>query len=454
MDFTKAKTSTIFLRYVIPQMVGLIFNSIYFIVDGVFIGRRLGAGALAAAGVAVPVVEITIALSMLISVGAGILISAAAGRGDAPAARNAFSQAVLFALGLSAAVVVLGNIFLRPLSFALGANEAILADTMTYLRYFISFSPFLIFSFALSTFARNDGRPGLAMWALTIGSASNVLLDWVFMYPLDMGIAGAALATGLGPVFSVLILLPHFLKKRGGLWFTWPRRSPGLLRRLLAGGAPAFIAEFSIGLVTLLYNLAIVRAGLGEGGLAAYLVIGYAALICLTAFLGASQGVQPAVSYLAGAGRPDRIRFLFAASAVFCLGLAVALYAALFFGGGAFFSIFITGDARLLAFTADAARLYFIMLPFAALNILLVSFLQSMGSTGPSLVVSLSRSTLPVLAALFLLPLLLPAVGLWLALTVAEAFTLALAVFLWARVWHKEKNISSPQTGRSLPKSA
>lgn len=446
MDFTKAKTSTIFLRYVIPQMVGLIANSVYFIVDGVFIGRRLGAGALAAAGVAVPVVEITIAASMLISVGAGILISAAAGRGDGPGARNVFAQAVACALALSAALAVLGNIFLEPLSFALGANEAILADTMTYLRYFISFSPFLIFSFLLSTLARNDGRPGLAMVALTIGSASNILLDWVFMYPMDMGIAGAALATGLGPVFSVALLLPHFLKKRGTLWFTRPRGGLRPVGRLLAGGAPAFIAEFSIGLVTLLYNLAIVRAGLGEDGLAAYLVIGYAALICLTAFLGAAQGMQPAVSYLVGAGQAGRVRSLFGAAALFCLGLSAALYAALFFGGGAFFSIFLAGDGALLAYTAGAARLYFVMLPFAALNILLISFMQSMGRAAPSLAVSLARSTLPVMACLLVLPLLWPHVGLWLALAVAEAATLGLGVLLWARLWRGKTPLALGRT--------
>lgn len=301
MDFTKEKTATILIRYVVPQMIGLVFNSVYFIVDGVFIGRRLGDVALAAAGVAVPLVEFTIALSMLLSVGTGILISACMGRqgSRAESSREAlwvFNFSLRVILAVSLALGLLSNLFILPLARFLGAGPAILADTLAYMRPFLLFSPFFILSFALSTLARNDGRPALAMWALTIGSLSNVLLDWVFMYPLNMGLAGAALATGLGPVFSVVILAPHFIRRggkaKGALYLKRMNSfyagtgagaetggvTPGAaktLGKILSFGLPAFVSEFSIGLVTLLYNRAILQNGYGE------------------------KGVQPVVSFLA-----------------------------------------------------------------------------------------------------------------------------------------------------------
>ncbi len=439
MNYEKMKTSTLFGKYVIPQMIGLIFNSIYFIVDGIFIGQRLGTGALAAVGVAVPVVEIMIALSMLVAVGTGVVISTKMGQGDVRNARDVFNISILFTVFFSVAIMALGLVFSAPLAKALGAGEAILEDTTTYIRYFLLFCPFLIFSFALSTYVRNDGKPGLAMWSLAIGSVSNIVLDWVFMYPLNMGIAGAALATGLGPVFSVIILMPHFLRKQGNLYFQKPKTSAKILGKIGLFGLPAFIAEFSMGFVALLYNLAIVKNGLGDAGLASYLVIGYAALIGITAFLGAAQGIQPAVSYFKGANMPERIHSLFRATVWFGILLAIAMYVALFFGGTHFYSIFILDNPALLAFTVDASRLYFLHLPFAAFNILLVSFLQSMKHVGGAMAVSLSRSTVPLLVALLVLPMLLGQNGLWLSIVFAEILTVLLGVVLWKRAWQESK---------------
>ena len=227
--------------------------------------------------------------------------------------------------------------------------------------------------------------------------------------------------------------MPHFLRKKGSLYFERPHWNWRGIADIFTAGLPAFVAEFSIGFVTLLYNRAIVKSGLGEQGLAGYMVIGYAALICLTAFLGAAQGLQPPVSYLHGSGNSGRIARLFRLAVVFCLALALGLYAALFFFGGAFFEVFLAGNVSLLRETHQNARIYFLNLPFAAVNILLISFLQSMAYKGDSLALSLCRSTLPVLAFLWVLPLVLGSAGLWLAITCAEAVSLVLGCVLWAR---------------------
>lgn len=122
-------------------------------------------------------------------------------------------------------IVGMGNLFLRPLAELLGATPDILLLAIDYLRYIVSFAPFQLFSFLLGGMVRNDGRPRLAMTAMILGAIANILLDYVFMYPLNMGIGGAALATALGPLLSVLILLPHFLWKQGELYFETCRLS-------------------------------------------------------------------------------------------------------------------------------------------------------------------------------------------------------------------------------------
>ena len=124
-------------------------------------------------------------------------------------ALRTFHAAILCAASLRGIIIVFGNVFIHPLAELLGSTPQIHEEAVSYLWYIVTFSPFLLFSFLLGGLARNDGRPKLAMIALAIGFVSNIILDYVFMCPLNMGIAGAALATAVGPVSSVLILLPH-----------------------------------------------------------------------------------------------------------------------------------------------------------------------------------------------------------------------------------------------------
>ena len=249
------KNHALFVKYAIPQMIGLLFNSIYLIVDGIFIGNRLGRDAMAAAAVSVPFVEILIALSMAVASGAGIMISSQLGRKENEKAVQTFNTAVVCSAGIGIFVIVMGNIFLHPLAKILGSTPQIHDKAAGYLWYMATFSPFLLFSFLLGGLARNDGCPKLAMFALAFGSVSNIALDYVFMYPL---------ATAIGPVFSVAILLPNFLMKRGNLYFAKPKIRQHNIQRIFLLGFPSLIMEFSIGIITFIYNFAIVQFWGGE----------------------------------------------------------------------------------------------------------------------------------------------------------------------------------------------
>ncbi len=425
----------LFVKYAVPQTVGLMLNSVYLIVDGMFIGNRLGREAMAAAAVAVPVVEILIALALAVSVGACVIISNSFGAGNAEKANAAFNLSLFIAAGASALIALAGNLFLEETAVLLGATPEILPDAMIYLRYLVSASPFLIFSFAFSSYARADNRPKLAMWALGIGSVSNILLDYVFMYPLNMGIAGAALATALGPVFSVVILLPHFVRGQGQLRFSLPALSAEslrIVRAILILGAPAFVMEFSIGMVTLFYNIAINRNGFGEIGLAAYLTIGYIALIVLTVFLGVGQGIQPIVSYFHGRGDMARARefmvFLFKAIAGVGIGMSVAIA---FFSRG-FIAVFTPGDAELIDFTHGRATLYFIGFVFAGISILIITYFQSIQKAAPAFVLALLRSVVFAALFLFVFPMIWGPESIWPALSAAEAAACIAGVWFYA----------------------
>ncbi len=432
----EGKPRTLFAKYAIPQMIGLLFNSVYVIVDGIFIGNLLGRDAMAAAAVSVPFVEILIALSMAIASGAGVMISGQLGRDEKGKALQTFHEAILCAASLSGMIIVFGNVFIHPLAELLGSTPQIHEEAVSYLWYIVTFSPFLLFSFLLGGLARNDGRPKLAMIALAIGSVSNIILDYVFMYPLNMGIAGAALATAVGPVFSVLILLPHFLLKKGKLYFTKTHIRFYHIRYILTLGFPSFIMEFTIGIVTFVYNFAIVKHGYGEIGLAAYLIIGYLMLIILTLFLGMAEGLQPVFSYFAGIGDEDRNLEMrrFAVRVFLSIGLLCYLLIVLFSRN--FYSIFSPSDLELIDFAANKSIPYFCGFFLAGYNILMISYWQSMRKTKSALAVSLSRSIVwPIIFTMFL-PLFFGNEVIWLCHSLSEGITACTAFILLSRHKH------------------
>ncbi|MEE8885046.1 MAG: MATE family efflux transporter [Eubacteriales bacterium] len=428
----KGTSAELFRKFALPQMIGLLFNSIYIIVDGLFIGNRLGRDAMAAAAVGVPLVEILISLSMALTSGAGIIISGQLGRKDREHAVDTFNIVIVCAAIAGGLVMVLGNLFIDSIAELLGSTPQIHEDAVTYIRYIITFSPFMIYSYLLGGMVRNDGRPKLAMTALTIGSLSNIFLDYLFMYPLNMGIGGAALATAIGPILSDALLLPHFLRKKGALYF---RRTSFSLRTnasILRLGFPSFIMEFTIGIVTFVYNTAIRAYGFGEIGLAAYLVIGYLMLIILTLFLGFAEGLQPVFSHFTGTGELDRCRDMRNFSAGIFLLVGVICYVLILLFSRQFYSLFAPGDTELIDFMESRSRGYFFGFFLAGFNILMISYWQSTAKTGKALLISLLRSAVlpPLLAAV--LPRIFGAEALWLCHSVSECATAAVA-FLFVK---------------------
>lgn len=419
----EGRPRTLFFRFAVPQMIGLLFNSVYTIVDGVFIGHRLGREAMAAAAVAVPLIEILISVAIAAGSGAGVLIAARLGSGDRDGARRLFNTAA-WTLGLAGLLVcALGNLFLAPLARLLGASPEVLEPACQYLWFIVTFAPFQLFSFLLGGMARNDSRPKLAMTALIAGAVSNILLDYLFMYPLNLGIRGAALATALGPIFSVIILLPHFLGRRGELYFVPCRPSLSQAGRILTCGVPAFVMEFSIGIVTFLYNLAVTRWGYGELGLAAYLVIGYLMLIILTLFLGMAEGLQPVFSRLAAAGEEKRALAMRRFSAKVFLGVGAACCALILVGSRWFFLLFAPEDPELIAFAADKSIPYFCGFFLTGFNILMIACWQAVQRTGRALVAAVIRSIVLPPVLLLTLPALLGREAIWVCQSAADGLT-------------------------------
>ena len=248
--------------------------------------------ALAAVNITVPFITTTVALSSLFAMGGSTVIAIRLGRGDRKGANDAFLLSLFLTLLLSVILLVVGTVFPAPIARLCGSSGTILPLAVDYLFYYTAFSiPFLL-SNCLSVFVRNDGAPALAFWGMCAGAVANVFLDWLFIFPLQMGIRGAAIASGLGQVLSFLILLSHFVRKRGQLRLGRFSCSAALLGKICKRGVPECVSQLNTPVTALCYNWVLMRT-LGDMGVATFSVLSFLYSFANAILSGVAQGLQP-----------------------------------------------------------------------------------------------------------------------------------------------------------------
>lgn len=427
------------IKYAGPGILGLVANSLYIVVDGVFVAKMLGAESLAAVTTVVPVVEILIAVSLMISIGGGIYISIAQGKGDIEESRSYFNHGLFFTVGLSIIILILSLAFRQQIAVLLGATPDIFTEVVEYFTWFIAFVPFFMLNYALGTWIRNDGKPNLAMAGQVIGAAMNIVLDYVFMGPLNMGIAGAAIATGLGPVVGIIIVTPHFIKKKGTLYIQKIKFNLEYIKNILIGGLPSFSIEFALGAMSFFCNLFIVSR-MGSQGLAAFGVIGYVNLILLSVFLGIGQGTQPLVSRFYGQKELDKIEYVYKFSATLSFVLGVLAYGLILIIRRPVIAVFIDpNDIELTSLTFKAIAMFFFSFAITGINVATASIFEAKHSVGYAITISFLRAGGFLLPTLFLLNQFENPMLIWLAVPLAEILTLPVSLSLWKKDYKNTK---------------
>lgn len=438
-DFNSMSPSSIFKMYVLPHLLGYYIATSYIIIDGIIVGRFLGANALAAITVIVPVFELILAIGMLISVGASIPISQSLGRGDEHSARKIFNEACIIKAIISVIIMVGGNIYAKEISYYLGATEEIIDLSTLYLKWFAGTSPILLFGYSLGTYIRNDKRPHLAMISLAIGSIVNIVSDLLFVIVFDMGLIGVALASAVGSSVTILILMPHFVKKLGVLYFEKVTLHKKNFIDILRYGFPIFFTEFSIGLVTLIYNKEL-SIRFGVIGITTYAIIGYIALLVLTTFLGIGSGVQPAVSYFYGSENKKGIISLYKFSAIVSILSGIIFYIIILIFAKYCIDLFIHEKIEgLHEFSINAINLYFIGFMLAGINIATLSFFTSMSKDKIAFVLSLGRGFILIAIFIKILPYVFGDNGVWLSVTFSEVVMFILTLPMIYSIFFKNK---------------
>lgn len=289
-----------FLTYAIPSVIGMFISSLYTIIDGIFVGRGVGDSALAAVNLVIPLTILFFGMATMMAIGGGSLISKNLGAHQEKEAVSIFRQVLKALIIMSLIVSLVCVIFATPIVGILGARGQVKELASDYLRFYALFCIPNLVGIGLNSFVRNDGEPQLAMISTISGAITNVLLDYIFIFILELGIKGAAIATGLGQIVTISILSTHFLRKKGILTFGRVKITREVVINAISIGLPSFLSELAFSVIIFLQNQALVLS-VGEMGLAVFSILNYITTNVYMIVLGAAQGSQPLVSYNYGA---------------------------------------------------------------------------------------------------------------------------------------------------------
>ena len=421
-----------FFKYVSQNIFGLLGTSCYILADTYFIAQAAGTDGVTLLNLCLPIYNLIFAFGSMIGLGAATRYAILRAQGDARAQRY-FSNAI-FSVCILAVPFMLVGIF-RPdgLLRLMGGDADIVALGMNYARIFLMFTPFFMCNYVVASFVRNDGDPSLAMVATLSGSLFNVVFDYIFIFPMGLGLPGAALATAISPILSIAVCSAHFIKKSNTITFVRKAPSVRLLAQSCQLGISGFVGELSSGVTTTVFNFLLLCLA-GNVAVAAYGVVANFALVATAIFNGVAQGAQPLVSQCYGKNEMAGARKLLLLGCGTALGLAALLYGVVFGYTDALTALFNSESSALMAaFAHSGMRIYFVGYFFAGCNIVAAGYLGAVNRPAEASITSLCRGMVAIVVCSLVLSALFGMNGVWAAFPVSEAITLALTVFLLKR---------------------
>lgn len=419
------------LRFTLPSIVMMIFTSVYGVVDGFFVSNFVGKTPFAAVNFIMPFLMILGAVGFMFGTGGSALIAITVGAGDRKKADCLFSLFVYVSGLCGIAIAVFGILFIRPIASLLGAEGAMLDQCVSYGRVILVTLPAYMLQFEFQSFFATAEKPQLGLAVTIAAGVTNMVLDALFVAVFKWGLLGAAAATALSQAVGGLLPLIYFARPNTSiLRLTRTRFDGKALLKACTNGSSELMTNISMSLVSMLYNIQLIRYA-GEDGVAAYGVVMYLAFVFAAIFIGYSVGSAPIISYHYGAGNSRELGGLLRKSVVLCAigGAAMAGLSAL--AAPPLGRIFVGYDPDLLALTVRGLRLFALSFLFSGLNIFGSAFFTALNNGLISALISFLRTLVFQCGSVVLLPLALGVDGIWLSVAAAELAALVLTgVFL------------------------
>lgn len=427
MNLLKDNVVKLYFKYFFPTMCAALSTSVYILFDTIFIGQGVGSKGLTALNISLPIYSIYFGTGLLIGIGGSTLMSIEKGRERLDKANKIFTLSFILGLILATIYCIIGFVFLEEIALVLGATKEIMPFVKEYMVVVvIGTIPFVMGS-VMAPFIRADKAPKKAMFAVIFSGFLNVILDYIFVFPLDMGMRGAAIATVFSYTISCLILLTHLLSKNNTLRFKKDFYKLSYITRIFKCGLPSLFIEVSLGFVIFIFNIQILKI-IGDDGVTAYSIISNTGIIAVALFNGISQTIQPLISINMGANLKERATRLRNLGLFTALVIGVAFFILCIIFPESIVRIFVKPTDTVLAIAINSIRIYSIAFIIMGINMVSGSYFQSIELAKESFIIAFCRGLLFVSICVFILPLFIGINGVWLSVPIGELLTLIVTI--------------------------
>lgn len=433
-ELGQAPVGRLLWKYFVPAIIGVMANSLYNIVDRVYIGRGVGALALSGLSVTFPVMIVAMAFGMLVGMGAGSLVSIRLGQQNRPEAEKILGNAFTLLVAISLGVTLLGLAFRDVVLSLFGAGPQTVGYARQYLTIILWGNVFQGLGFGMNNLIRAEGHARAAMLTMVIGAAANILLDPLFIFVLGMGVAGAALATVISMAATSSWVLAHFLGSGGSLRLRAANLRPE--RRIVLGifsiGMAPFAMQLAGSVISALFNLQLIRHG-GDLAVGAMGVINSVAMMIVFCVIAINMAAQPVIGFNYGARQFQRVKRALKLAAAAATAVTTAGFLVVELFPGLLIGLFNRSDPFLMEIGVRGMRILLAAFPVVGFQIVCSSFFQAIGKARISMFLNLLRQVIVLIPLLLVLPPLLGIDGVWLAGPAADLAAAAVTAVMIVR---------------------
>lgn len=424
-DFTALQL----LEFTLPSVLMMMFISIYSMVDGFFVSNYVNENAFSSLNIVWPYSSLLIAIGTMFAMGGSAVVSKKLGEGKTDDAYKSFTLITIFSVAISIVIGILGITFTRQIASFLGATDILMNDCYTYLYIIAWFTPFSIIHLLAEIFFVVSGRAHLGFFVILAGGIANILFDYILIVLFNMGIAGAALGTGLGYCIPSFVYLIYFLnKKHNRLHFVIPEWNMKTIWNTCTNGSSEMVINISTTITTVLFNRIIIQFA-GESGVAAVGIIMYAQFFIISAFIGYSQGVSPIIAYAYGAKNNKRLHHILKTSLIIIGISSLISFISSILLKGNIISLFVDKDSSTFFIAKSGFTIFTFSFLFTGLNVFASAFFTALSNGKISAFISFARTLFFVVLFLLILPKIFELQGVWLAIPFAEICSVFISIY-------------------------
>ena len=432
MDLLHDRVQKLYWKFLVPSIGGAMVVSLYNFVDTIAIGQGVGPNGTAACAVFLPLFWIAEFIGLLCGIGGSVLMSEARGSGDEEKGNAYFTAALILCAVLTGLAWIGGILLKEPLFRFFGADDVIMPYALAYGSLIASALPFFVLATFLSCFVRNDGAPTLTMVAVCLGAVSTMTLDYILVFPMNMGMLGAATATTSGSVVQVIIMGSYFFSKKCSLRLVKPAKLLEAFREVVVNGFGSGFSILAVMAITFIANNQIMTYADGDS-LAVYGMICTLSTLFLSIYTGVGQACQPIASSNFGAGSKDRYMSVRRMGMTTCLILGVVFSGLCLVIPEQLTMLFMQVTPGVMEVAPFILRVYGISFLPLAISAFLSIYLQSVMRPMAATVISVCRGLAVSGVLLYILPTVMGSDGIWYAFTIAEFLVAAAAILYMIR---------------------